>query len=234
MAVETTHRFKRDWIETRWKVMRRKRQRYSADVLFPSWGKAATIEAVLFDGTRKALTAPGVPRSRVQLKNVRYFYLAGKETDTSLFRSIVGARRILKPKRQAGAPDPGTDARGRARPPRQVQAARLRGSDRTERQPKRLSRSLFSSARLQTSRSSRSPSGASAGVAAGRDAALAEVTPAALLRRTECDSEALAQLGDAFRLYIESVASGNLADGLEVGWSLGQHVDQLFEVVLEP
>jgi hypothetical protein len=27
-------------------------------VLFPSWGKTATIEAVLFDGTRKTLSGP--------------------------------------------------------------------------------------------------------------------------------------------------------------------------------
>jgi hypothetical protein len=108
VVVETTHRFKRDWIETRWKIARRKRQRYTADVLFPSWGKTATIEAVLFDGTRKALAAPGLPRRRVQLKNVRYFYLAGKETGYVVVPfGRRGAARILKPKRQGGAPDPG-------------------------------------------------------------------------------------------------------------------------------
>jgi hypothetical protein len=108
VAVETTHRFKRDWIETRWKVFRRKRQRYSADVLFPSWGKTATVEAVLFDGTRKTLTAPGLPRRRVQMKRVRYFYLAGKETGYVVVPfGRRGAARILKPRRQGGAPDPG-------------------------------------------------------------------------------------------------------------------------------
>jgi hypothetical protein len=108
VAVETTHRFKRDWIETRWKVFRRKRQRYSADVLFPSWGRDATIEAVLFDGTRKALSAPGLPRRRVQMKKVRYFYLAGKETGYVVVPfGRRGAARILKPKRQGGSPDPG-------------------------------------------------------------------------------------------------------------------------------
>jgi hypothetical protein len=108
VAVETTHRFKRDWIETRWKITRRKRQRYTADVLFPSWGRDARVEAVLLDGTRKALIAPGLPRRRVQLRNVRYFYLAGKESGYVVVPfGRRGAGRILKPKRQAGAPDPG-------------------------------------------------------------------------------------------------------------------------------
>jgi hypothetical protein len=108
VAVETTHRFKRDWIETRWKIARRKRQRYTADVLFPSWGRNATVEAVLFDGTRKVLAAPNLPRRRVQLRNVRYFYVAGKETGYVVVPfGRRGAARILKPKRQGGAPDPG-------------------------------------------------------------------------------------------------------------------------------
>jgi hypothetical protein len=108
VAVETIHRFKRDWIETRWKITRRKRQRYTADVLFPSWGGGATIEAILFDGTRKALAAPGLPRLRAQLRNVRYFYVAGKESGYVVLPfGRRGAARILKPKRQAGAPDPG-------------------------------------------------------------------------------------------------------------------------------
>jgi hypothetical protein len=108
VSVETTHRFKRDWIETRWKVLRRQRARYSADVLFPTWGRNATVEAVLFDGTRKTLSAPGLPRRRVRLRNVRYFYLAGKETGYVVVPfGRRGAARILKPKRQGGAPDPG-------------------------------------------------------------------------------------------------------------------------------
>lgn len=108
VAVETTHRFKRDWIETRWKIFRRKRQRYTADVLFPSWGRDATIEAILFDGTRKALASPALPRRRAQLRNVRYFYLTGKESGYVVVPfGRRGAARILKPKRQAGAPDPG-------------------------------------------------------------------------------------------------------------------------------
>jgi hypothetical protein len=63
---------------------------------------------VLFDGTRKTLAAPGLPRRRVQMKKVRYFYLAGKETGYVVVPfGRRGAARILKPKRQGGAPDPG-------------------------------------------------------------------------------------------------------------------------------
>ena len=40
-AVETTHRFRAKSIETRWRIARRKRGRYSVDVLFPSWGRQA-------------------------------------------------------------------------------------------------------------------------------------------------------------------------------------------------
>ena len=136
-AVETTHRFKRDWIETRWKITRRKRQRYTADVLFPSWGRDATIEAVLFDGTRKALSAPGIPRRRAQLRNVRYFYLAGKESGYVVVPfGRRGAARILKPKRQAGAPDPGPTLAIELAHRGQVQAARLRSPNRSCRQPR--------------------------------------------------------------------------------------------------
>jgi hypothetical protein len=107
-AVETTHKFRTDSIETRWKITRRERQRYTADVLFPSWGRDATIEAVLRDGNRKTLIAPGVPRARVQMRNVRYFYLAGKEAGYVVLPfGRRGAAHVLRPKPQGGAPDPG-------------------------------------------------------------------------------------------------------------------------------
>jgi hypothetical protein len=108
VAVETTHRFRSDSLETRWKITRRKRQRYTADVLFPSWGRNATIEAVLRDGTRRTLSGPALARQRVQMRNVRYFYIAGKESGYVVLPfGRRGAAHILKPKRQAGSPDPG-------------------------------------------------------------------------------------------------------------------------------
>jgi hypothetical protein len=108
-AVETTHRFERRSVETRWKIRRKKRGRFSVDVLFPSWGRNARVEAVLLDGTVKPLVAPGVPRRRVQLRKTAYFYLAGKEGGYVVVP--VGRRRgaahIVQPKGQAAAPDPG-------------------------------------------------------------------------------------------------------------------------------
>ena len=108
-VVETSHQFEASWIQTRWKITRRTRARLSVDVLFPSWGRDATIEAVLLDGTRKQLAVRGLPSRRVQLRNVRYFYMAGKESGYVIvpFGRRGAAGHILRPKRQAAAPDPG-------------------------------------------------------------------------------------------------------------------------------
>jgi hypothetical protein len=49
------------------------------------------------------------------MKKVRYFYLAGKETGYVIVPfGRRGAARILKPKRQGGAPDPGRRSRSRS------------------------------------------------------------------------------------------------------------------------
>jgi hypothetical protein len=107
-AVETTHTFKRDHVQTRWKIARRKRQRYTVDVLFPSWGRSAKIEAILLDGSRKVLAQSGLRSPRAQLRNVRYFYIAGKETGYVVVApGRRGAAHIFKPKRQGAAPEAG-------------------------------------------------------------------------------------------------------------------------------
>jgi hypothetical protein len=110
-AVETTHVFKPKWIETRWKIARKLRGRYSVDVMFPTWGrKSAQIEAVLFDGRRVLLAGPLLRARRLRLRKVAYFYLAGKESGYVMVP--IGARkrgtlRIVRPKRQAAAPEAG-------------------------------------------------------------------------------------------------------------------------------
>jgi hypothetical protein len=108
-AVETTHRFKPRWIETRWKIEAVRRGRYTVDVLFPSWGRQARLEAVLHDGQHVTLAAPFRSRERVHLRNVAYFYLAGEETGYVVVPR--GRRRgvahIVKPKAQAAVPAPG-------------------------------------------------------------------------------------------------------------------------------
>jgi hypothetical protein len=108
-AVETTHRFRSKSIETRWRIARRKRGRYSVDVLFPSWGKQAQVEAILRDGQRVVLAGALPPRRRVRMRNVAYFYLAGADggyvvVPVSRRR---GSARTVRPKVQASAPTPG-------------------------------------------------------------------------------------------------------------------------------
>jgi hypothetical protein len=108
-AVEVTYRFRDSSIGARWKVTRRKRARYSVDVLFPSWGKGAVIEAVLRDKQRVRLAGPLQRRRRVRMRNVAYFYIAGEEGGYVVVPA--GRRRgsghVFKPKTQAAAPKPG-------------------------------------------------------------------------------------------------------------------------------
>jgi hypothetical protein len=108
-TVDATHRFRSKSIEARWKITRRKPGRYSVDVLFPSWGRHATVEAVLRDGQRVALASPLTRRRRVKMRNVAYFYVAGQETGyvaVPLGRRL-GTARIVRPKAQGAAPEPG-------------------------------------------------------------------------------------------------------------------------------
>jgi hypothetical protein len=107
--VEATHRFHAKWIETRWKIVRRQRGRYSVDVLFPTWGRHSTVEAVLGGGGRVVLASPTTRRRRARTRNVDYFYLEGSETGYVVvpLGGRHGTARIVKPKPQAGAPTPG-------------------------------------------------------------------------------------------------------------------------------
>jgi hypothetical protein len=110
VVVETTHKFKPAHVETRWAVARRVRGRYTVDVLFPSWGKAARVEAVLRGGRRVTLAAPKAKRRKVSLKNVVYFYLAGEDTGYVVVptgRRPRATAHILKPRAQSSAPRPG-------------------------------------------------------------------------------------------------------------------------------
>jgi hypothetical protein len=67
LLMRVTHRFTRDWIQTSWTATRRSGSgRYTADVLFPSWGgRDARVTAVLRDGTRVAVGTKLVPLSSV-------------------------------------------------------------------------------------------------------------------------------------------------------------------------
>ena len=116
-SVETVHRFKRAHIETRWKVTPHRRHRrhrrrlplLTVDVLFPSWGKTAQIEAVLVNGVRFPLVRKGAPEGRVAMRDVAYFYVAGADSGYVVVPRgpARGAAHIMHPKRQSSAPRPG-------------------------------------------------------------------------------------------------------------------------------
>ncbi len=109
VAVETIHRFKPSYIETRWKVARRRKGRLTVDVLFPSWGRGAQIDAVLVNGVRVTLAGKGVRARRVRARDVAYFYVAGEESGYVVVPAgpARGTAHIVRPKRQSSAPRPG-------------------------------------------------------------------------------------------------------------------------------
>ena len=110
VVVDTTHKFTPAHVETHWAVARRIRARYTVDVLFPSWGKTARVEAVMRGGRRVTLAEPQRPRRRVRLRDVVYFYLAGEETGyvvVPIGRRPRATAHILKPRAQSSAPRPG-------------------------------------------------------------------------------------------------------------------------------
>ncbi|MDA0180387.1 hypothetical protein OJ997_08780 [Solirubrobacter phytolaccae] len=73
LLMRVTHRFTRDFIQTAWTATRRSGSaRYTADVLFPSYGgKAARIVAVLRDGSSVAVGSKLVPLASVKYLWVR-------------------------------------------------------------------------------------------------------------------------------------------------------------------
>ena len=56
------------------------RGRYTVDVLFPSWGKNATVEAILAGGRRVTLAGRASRARKVSLAKVAYFYVAGEDS----------------------------------------------------------------------------------------------------------------------------------------------------------
>ena len=108
--IGTTHKFTPAHVETRWNVVRKLRARYTVDVLFPSWGKTARVEAVMRGGRRVILAQANAKRRKVSLRDVVYFYLAGEETGyvvVPMGRRPRATAHILKPGTQSSAPRPG-------------------------------------------------------------------------------------------------------------------------------
>ena len=77
LLMRVTHRFTRDWIQTSWTATRRSgTARYTADVLFPSWGgRDARITAVLRDGSRW----PWAPSS-CRSSSVKYLWVQSERS----------------------------------------------------------------------------------------------------------------------------------------------------------
>lgn len=101
----TTHRFAPRFIETRWTVRRlRGAGHYSADVLFPSWGRGARAYAVLRDGRRVAVSR------RIPLADVAYFHVASERSGyvvKPLSRPAGARAHALATHPQSSAPRPG-------------------------------------------------------------------------------------------------------------------------------
>jgi hypothetical protein len=101
----TRHTFRPAHLETLWTVLPRRRTaaRHTVRALFPSWGRAATVTAVMADGTRVPLGGSAVP-----LAGIAWFHIEGAETGYVVVP--LGARgraRLLHPARQSSAPRPG-------------------------------------------------------------------------------------------------------------------------------
>jgi hypothetical protein len=110
VVIGTTHKFTPLHVETRWNIVRRLRARYTVDVLFPSWGKTARVEAVMRGGGRVILAQAGAKRRQVSLRDVAYFYIAGEETGyvvVPIGRRPRATVHILKPGAQSSSPRPG-------------------------------------------------------------------------------------------------------------------------------
>jgi hypothetical protein len=75
VRVVSRHGFAADHVETTWTVTSAGRGRRTVDVLFPAWTPAATIDAVLHDGSRVAIGA-----GPISLARVAWFHLHGERT----------------------------------------------------------------------------------------------------------------------------------------------------------
>jgi hypothetical protein len=81
------------------------RASHTVRLTFPSWGKRATIIAVLRDGTRLE-----VGKERIATRHVAWFHVDGADRGyviVPMSPRLPGLARILRPKPQRSAPHPG-------------------------------------------------------------------------------------------------------------------------------
>ena len=103
----TSHRFTEAFIDTYWRLDRlRGRARLRADVTFPSWGRDASVTALLRDGTRVRISAGRA----VALAAIVRFEISSARSGYAVapLRRPRGAiAHVILPSRQSSQPDPG-------------------------------------------------------------------------------------------------------------------------------
>ena len=101
-----SHHFRPAWIETRWMVRRLGgRARYTADVLFPSWGDGATIVAQLRGGSRAVLGG-----GALRLADVSWIHVRSEHSGYVMVprqRPPGAVVRLMHPRPQSSDPRPG-------------------------------------------------------------------------------------------------------------------------------
>jgi hypothetical protein len=107
LTVHVAHRFTRDWIQSSWRLTRRAgRARYTADVLFPSWGgSAASVTAVLRSGDRVPVGA-----GRIALSSIAYLSIRSRYSGyvvAPVTRPAGAVVRTLAVSPQTSDPEPG-------------------------------------------------------------------------------------------------------------------------------
>jgi hypothetical protein len=110
LRLTVSHRFTRDWIQSSWTVTRRAgTARYTTDVLFPSWGgRAASVVAVLRDGTRVTVGSRLVPLSSVAYLWIRSQFSGYVVVPRS--RPAGAGVHVMRPAPQSSDPKPGPTA----------------------------------------------------------------------------------------------------------------------------
>jgi hypothetical protein len=106
-AIISRHRFRAAYVESRWRLIPRRGRTgaHSVRLTFPSWGKRATVTAVLRDGRRVR-----VGSERIALRRVAWFHIAGADRGYVVVPrspNLPGLARITRPTAQGSAPHPG-------------------------------------------------------------------------------------------------------------------------------
>ncbi len=107
LRVTVSHRFTPDWIQSSWTVARRTGgARYTADVLFPSWGgKSASAVAVLRTGETVKVGTRLIPLSSVAYLWIRSQFSGYVVVPAS--RPAGAGVHVMRPAAQSSDPNPG-------------------------------------------------------------------------------------------------------------------------------